>query len=138
MWPPPFRIRRNFWKFILLRGKKRLIDWNYLSIAYVKKTIPTVIVLKNQCILKGCHLIFLLLYTDVIIVEPLYRLGPFGFTYLGIPEAPGNQGFMDVVKALEWVQINIGKSLYLIWRYQYYELTFLYDHSFFTFVEKVW
>jgi acetylcholinesterase len=44
---------------------------------------------------------------DVIIVEPLYRLGPFGFTYLGIPEAPGNQGFMDVVKALEWVQINI-------------------------------
>ena len=26
----------------------------------------------------------------------------------GIPEAPGNQGFMDVVKALEWVNINIG------------------------------
>ena len=33
---------------------------------------------------------------EVIIVEPLYRLGPFGFTYLGIPEAPGNQGFLDL------------------------------------------
>ena len=31
-----------------------------------------------------------------------------GILLTGIPEAPGNQGFMDVVKALEWVNINIG------------------------------
>ncbi len=72
----------------------------------------------------GCYHPCFFLYSDVIIVEPLYRLGPFGFTYLGIPEAPGNQGFMDVVKALEWVQINIGKCLYLIWRYRFNEFTF--------------
>ena len=28
---------------------------------------------------------------DVIMVQPNHRLGPFGFTDLGIPEAPGNQ-----------------------------------------------
>jgi len=44
---------------------------------------------------------------DVVFVSPLYRLGPFGFTSLGIEEAPGNQGFMDLVKALEWINSNI-------------------------------
>ena len=31
---------------------------------------------------------------DVILVQPNHRLGPFGFTDLGIPEAPGNQVMM--------------------------------------------
>jgi len=44
---------------------------------------------------------------DVIMVQPNHRLGPFGFTDLGIPEAPGNQGLRDLVAALEWVNANI-------------------------------
>jgi len=44
---------------------------------------------------------------DVIIVSPNYRLGSLGFTSLGIDEAPGNQGFMDCVAALEWINLNI-------------------------------
>lgn len=44
---------------------------------------------------------------DVIIVSPLYRLGPFGFTSLGIDEAPGNQAFLDLVASLQWIQDNI-------------------------------
>ena len=30
----------------------------------------------------------------VVLVQPNHRLGPFGFTDLGIPEAPGNQVIM--------------------------------------------
>ena len=44
---------------------------------------------------------------NVIIVEPNHRLGPFGFTSLGIPEAPGNQGLRDLVAALKWINVNI-------------------------------
>merc|ERR1711970_789865 len=44
---------------------------------------------------------------NVIIVEPNHRLGPFGFTSLGIPEAPGNQGIRDLVAALQWINVNI-------------------------------
>ena len=44
---------------------------------------------------------------DVIMVQPNHRLGVFGFTSLGIPEAPGNQGLRDLVAALQWVQDNI-------------------------------
>ena len=40
---------------------------------------------------------------DVIIVAPNHRLGTLGFTSLGIPEAPGNQGLLDLVAALKWV-----------------------------------
>ncbi len=36
-----------------------------------------------------------------------YRLGPFGFLSLGDPECPGNQGFRDQGKALQWVHDNI-------------------------------
>ena len=31
---------------------------------------------------------------EVVLVQPNHRLGPFGFTDLGIPEAPGNQVMM--------------------------------------------
>ncbi|XP_023332473.1 acetylcholinesterase 1 isoform X2 [Eurytemora carolleeae] len=44
---------------------------------------------------------------DVILVVPNYRLGPFGFTSLGIDDAPGNQGFLDLVQALRWINTNI-------------------------------
>ena len=35
---------------------------------------------------------------DVIMVQPNHRLGPFGFTDLGIPEAPGNQVISNFCK----------------------------------------
>lgn len=44
---------------------------------------------------------------NVILVQPNHRLGPFGFTSLGIPEAPGNQGIRDLVAALQWINVNI-------------------------------
>ena len=44
---------------------------------------------------------------NVIIVEPNHRLGSFGFTSLGIPEAAGNQGLKDLVAALKWINVNI-------------------------------
>ena len=33
----------------------------------------------------------------VVLVQPNHRLGPFGFTDLGIPEAPGNQVIMRMM-----------------------------------------
>ncbi|THD22977.1 Acetyl cholinesterase [Fasciola hepatica] len=44
---------------------------------------------------------------DVVVVSIQYRLGPFGFLYLGTEDAPGNQGLMDQAAALEWVRENI-------------------------------
>ncbi|KAI5630865.1 carboxylesterase family domain-containing protein [Phthorimaea operculella] len=44
---------------------------------------------------------------DVILVTINYRLGPYGFMCLDIPEIPGNQGLKDQVLALKWIKNNI-------------------------------
>lgn len=49
---------------------------------------------------------------DVVLVSINYRLGPFGFLHLdeltdGAIPASGNEGLLDQVAALEWVQENI-------------------------------
>ncbi|RVE43394.1 hypothetical protein evm_011979 [Chilo suppressalis] len=44
---------------------------------------------------------------DVILVVINYRLGPYGFMCLDIPEVPGNQGLKDQVLALRWIRENI-------------------------------
>ncbi|XP_050679064.1 bile salt-activated lipase-like [Leptidea sinapis] len=46
---------------------------------------------------------------DVILVTINYRLGPYGFMCLDIPEVPGNQGLKDQTMALRWVKENIGQ-----------------------------
>lgn len=46
---------------------------------------------------------------DVVIVTINYRLGILGFLNLGIPEASGNMGLKDQIKALQWIQHNIYK-----------------------------
>ncbi|XP_010610490.1 carboxylesterase 3 [Fukomys damarensis] len=46
-------------------------------------------------------------YEDVVVVTVQYRLGIFGFFSTGDKHVPGNQGFLDVVAALRWVQENI-------------------------------
>ncbi|XP_072938835.1 esterase FE4-like [Epargyreus clarus] len=43
----------------------------------------------------------------IIVVTINYRLGPFGFLCLQIPEAPGNAAIKDQVAALRWIQNNI-------------------------------
>ncbi|CAF4913083.1 unnamed protein product [Pieris macdunnoughi] len=44
---------------------------------------------------------------DVILVTLNYRLGPYGFMCLDLPEVPGNQGLKDQALALKWVKENI-------------------------------
>ncbi|XP_026749532.1 bile salt-activated lipase-like [Galleria mellonella] len=49
-----------------------------------------------------------LLKQDIILVTINYRLGPYGFMCLDIPEVPGNQGLRDQLLALRWIRDNIG------------------------------
>ena len=44
---------------------------------------------------------------DVILVTINYRLGPFGFFFMGDEMVSGNAGLKDQVMALQWVQDNI-------------------------------
>ena len=44
---------------------------------------------------------------DVVLVTINYRLGPFGFFFMGEDHVSGNAGLKDQVMALQWVQDNI-------------------------------
>jgi len=44
---------------------------------------------------------------DIVVVSAQYRLGPLGFLYLGIDEAPGNMGLIDQTLALQWTRDTI-------------------------------
>lgn len=44
---------------------------------------------------------------DIILVTINYRIGPYGFMCLDIPEVPGNQGLKDQLLALRWLHENI-------------------------------
>lgn len=49
----------------------------------------------------------IILQMGVIVVSIQYRLGPLGFLSLGTPGAPGNQGLLDQMEALQWICRNI-------------------------------
>ncbi|XP_026739429.1 juvenile hormone esterase-like [Trichoplusia ni] len=44
---------------------------------------------------------------DLILVTINYRVGPYGFMCLDVPEVPGNQGLKDQQLALKWIKNNI-------------------------------
>ncbi|XP_026739432.1 juvenile hormone esterase-like [Trichoplusia ni] len=44
---------------------------------------------------------------DIILVTLNYRVGPYGFMCLDVPEVPGNQGLKDQQLAFKWVKNNI-------------------------------
>lgn len=50
----------------------------------------------------------MLLDEDIVLVTINYRLGPFGFLSLHLPEYSGNMGLKDQLMALQWVNENIG------------------------------
>ncbi|KAL0822711.1 hypothetical protein ABMA28_004730 [Loxostege sticticalis] len=50
-----------------------------------------------------------LIEQKTIVVTINYRLGVLGFLSLDLPEAAGNMGLKDQVKALQWVRENIGQ-----------------------------
>lgn len=49
----------------------------------------------------------ILLDEDIVLVTTNYRLGPFGFLSLNLPEYSGNMGLKDQLLALRWVNENI-------------------------------
>lgn len=49
----------------------------------------------------------ILLDEDIVLVTTNYRLGPFGFISLNLPEYSGNMGLKDQLLALHWVNENI-------------------------------
>ena len=50
-----------------------------------------------------------LVYEELIVVLPNYRLGPLGFLCLQNEIAPGNAGLKDLALALEWTYNNVKK-----------------------------
>ena len=53
---------------------------------------------------------------EVVLVQPNHRLGPFGFTDLGIPEAPGNQVMMMMMMIVVIMMMVVARGCGTWWR----------------------
>ncbi|KAL0883611.1 hypothetical protein ABMA27_015754 [Loxostege sticticalis] len=95
-------------------GPRGVIDCLHLSISVpdsaASSPLPVMVWIHSGAFERGATNTFGIKYLvrhGVIIVSINYRLGPYGFMCLDIPEVPGNQGLKDQVLALRWVRDNI-------------------------------
>ncbi|XP_048379648.2 uncharacterized protein LOC125448388 isoform X2 [Stegostoma tigrinum] len=68
---------------------------------------PTELPFKINRTSEDCLYLNVYAPVGVVVVEFNYRLGPFGFLSTLDVNAPGNLGFLDMTKALQWIQHNI-------------------------------
>lgn len=117
----------KFTTFVGTAGEKGEEQWNYNTnisedCLYLNLWVPsvttgskltTLIWIYGGAFIYGSSTLdiyngaYLAAYSDVIIASMNYRLGPFGFLYMGDDEAPGNVGLMDQTLALKWIYDNI-------------------------------
>ncbi|CAK1590232.1 unnamed protein product [Parnassius mnemosyne] len=80
---------------------------------YKKEKLPVMVFIHGGGFVGGSGIVKsdsnpdFLIEKNVVLVTINYRLRAFGFLSIDIPEAAGNMGLKDQVKALEWVKQNI-------------------------------
>ncbi|CAH2083285.1 unnamed protein product [Euphydryas editha] len=82
--------------------------------AYSQNKLPVLVWIHGGSLVSGSGNRYrygpkFLVQHDVILVTINYRLGPYGFLCLDVPQVPGNQGIKDQTLAMRWIKDNIAE-----------------------------